>query len=209
MNSNKVKEKSFKILFAFTAALCIVAVIAIFAFLIIKSVPTFRRIGFFEFIFGKEWKPNVDDGFTGEIKGKYGVFKMIIGTIVATLGSVLVGGVLGFFTAVFISKFCPKKLKGAFVTVINLLAGIPSVIFGFFGMVVLLPRLGVFSETGSGSGLLAVSLVLGLMILPTVVSLSKTSKTRCRAVITRAQGRSARRTNKPFSGRSSPRRSRA
>lgn len=175
MNSNKVKEKSFKILFAFTAALCIVAVVAIFAFLIIKSVPTFRRIGFFEFIFGKEWKPNVDDGFTGEIKGKYGVFKMIIGTIVATLGSVIVGGVLGFFTAVFISKFCPKKLKGAFVTVINLLAGIPSVIFGFFGMVVLLPKLGVFSETGSGSGLLAVSLVLGLMILPTVVSLSKTS----------------------------------
>ena len=175
MNSDKAKERFFKILFAVTAALCIVAVIAIFAFLIIRSLPTFRRIGFFNFIFGKEWKPNVDDGFTGEIKGKYGVFKMIIGTIVATIGSVAVGGILGFFTAVFISKFCPRKLKGVFSTVINMLAGIPSVIFGFFGMTVLLPELGAFSDTGSGSGLLAVSLVLGLMILPTVVSLSKTS----------------------------------
>ena len=175
MNSDKAKERFFKILFAVTAALCIVAVIAIFAFLIIRSLPTFRRIGFFNFIFGKEWKPNVDDGFTGEIKGKYGVFKMIIGTIVATIGSVAVGGILGFFTAVFISEFCPRKIKGVFSTVINLLAGIPSVIFGFFGMTVLLPELGAFSDTGSGSGLLAVSLVLGLMILPTVVSLSKTS----------------------------------
>mgnify|MGYP004479090917 FL=1 len=175
MNLNKAKEKFFKILFALAAALCIVAVIAIFAFLIIRSLPTFRRIGFLNFVFGKEWKPNVDDGFTGEIKGKYGVFKMIIGTIAATIGSVTVGGLLGFFTAVFLSAFCPKKLKGIFGAIINLLAGIPSVVFGFFGMTVLLPLLGNFSDTGSGSGLLAVSLVLGLMILPTVTSLSRTS----------------------------------
>lgn len=175
MNLNKSKEKFFKILFALAATLCIVAVIAIFAFLIIRSLPTFRRIGFLNFVFGKEWKPNVDDGFTGEIKGKYGVFKMIIGTIAATIGSVTVGGLLGFFTAVFLSAFCPKKLKGIFGAIINLLAGIPSVVFGFFGMTVLLPLLGNFSDTGSGSGLLAVSLVLGLMILPTVTSLSRTS----------------------------------
>lgn len=175
MNLNKAKEKFFRILFALAAALCIVAVIAIFAFLIIRSLPTFRRIGFLNFVFGKEWKPNVDDGFTGEIKGKYGVFKMIIGTIAATIGSVTVGGLLGFFTAVFLSAFCPKKLKGIFGAIINLLAGIPSVVFGFFGMTVLLPLLGNFSDTGSGSGLLAVSLVLGLMILPTVTSLSRTS----------------------------------
>lgn len=175
MNLNKSKEKFFRILFALAAILCIVAVIAIFAFLIIRSLPTFRRIGFLNFVFGKEWKPNVDDGFTGEIKGKYGVFKMIIGTIAATIGSVTVGGLLGFFTAVFLSAFCPKKLKGIFGAIINLLAGIPSVVFGFFGMTVLLPLLGNFSDTGSGSGLLAVSLVLGLMILPTVTSLSRTS----------------------------------
>ena len=87
----------------------------------------------------------------------------------------LFGGILGFFTAVFISKFCPQKLRAVIVTVINLLAGIPSVIYGFFGMVVLLPLLGNFSSNGSGSGILAVSLVLGIMILPTVVALSRTS----------------------------------
>ncbi len=158
-----------------TAAICIIAVIAIFLFLIAESLPAFQKIGFINFIFGEKWKPNVNDSYSGEISGSYGVFKMIVGTLVATCGSVLFGGVLGFFTAVFIAKFCPKKIKGGFVTVINLLAGIPSVIFGFFGMSVLLPVLGVFSANGSGSGLLAVSIVLGLMILPTVVSLSRTS----------------------------------
>ncbi len=158
-----------------TAVICIIAVIAIFIFLIAESLPAFQKIGFIEFIFGENWKPDVNDSYSGEITGSYGVFKMIVGTLVATCGSVLFGGILGFFTAVFIAKFCPKKLKKIFTTVINLLAGIPSVIFGFFGMNVILPLLGNFSATGSGSGLLAVSIVLGLMILPTVVSLSRTS----------------------------------
>ncbi len=175
MDRSKLKEKAFKVLFAATAILCIIAVIAIFAFLIAESVPAFRKIGFFEFVFGREWKPASSDTYDAPLSGRYGVFKMIVGTLVATCGSVLFGGVLGFFTAVFISKFCPKRIKRVFTAVIHLLAGIPSVIFGFFGMKVLLPILGVFSSNGSGSGVLAVSLVLGLMILPTVVTLSKTS----------------------------------
>lgn len=158
-----------------TAVICIIAVIAIFLFLLIESLPAFQKIGVIRFIFGKNWKPNVNDSYNGELSGSYGVFKMIVGTLVATCGSVLIGGTLGFFTAVFIAKFCPKKIKSVIVTVINLLAGIPSVIFGFFGMNVILPLLGNFSENGSGSGLLSVSIVLGLMILPTVVSLSRTS----------------------------------
>lgn len=176
METSKNKERFFKILFAITATLCIVAVIAIFVFLIVESVPAFRKIGFFEFIFGKDWYPDTNDKYSSDsLSGSYGVFKMIVGTLSATCGSVLVGGVLGFFTAVFISRFCTKRLKKIFSTMINLLAGIPSVIFGFFGMKVLLPMLSVFSSNGSGSGLMAVSLVLGLMILPTVVSVSKTS----------------------------------
>lgn len=175
MNQAKAKEKAFKILFAFTAIICIIAVIAIFAFLIAQSIPAFRKIGFFKFVFGQSWYPNANDKYNADLSGEYGVFKMIIGTIVATTGSVAFGGILGYFTAVFISKFCPRRLKKIFTAIINLLAGIPSVIFGFFGMRVLLPLLGNFSDNGSGSGLLAVSLVLGLMILPTVVSLSKTS----------------------------------
>ena len=175
MERSDVKEKIYKILFAFTAIICIIAVIAIFVFLIARSIPAFGKIGFFEFVFGKDWYPDYRDTYDGELSGSYGVFKMIVGTLAATCGSVIVGGVLGVFTAVFISKFCHKRLKKVFDVVINLLAGVPSVIFGFFGMKVLLPMLGVFADNGSGSGVLAVSLVLGLMILPTVVSLSKTS----------------------------------
>ncbi len=175
MNQLKTKEKFFKIIFAITALICIVAVVAIFAFLIAQSVPAFRKIGFFDFVFGKNWYPSANDTYDAELTGEYGVFKMIIGTLTATIGAVAFGGILGFFTAVFISKFCPKKIKKIFSSIINLLAGIPSVIYGFFGMRILLPILGNYSENGSGSGLLAVSLVLGFMILPTVVSLSKTS----------------------------------
>lgn len=175
MEKTKVKEITSKALFAIAAVICIIAVIAIFAFLILESVPAFKQIGFFKFLFGAEWKPNVDDNFTGEISGSYGVFKMLVGTLVSTAGALVFGGVLGVFTAVFISRFCPKKIKGVFNTLINLLAGIPSVVYGFFGIYVLLPVLGIFSPNGSGSGVLATSLVLGIMILPTVVSLSKTS----------------------------------
>lgn len=174
-NGTKTKESAAGVLFAVTAMICIIAVIAIFAFLIAESIPAFRKIGFFEFVFGKTWDPSAGDSFDAPPEGRYGVFKMIIGTIVATCGAVLFGGTLGLFTAVFLAKFCPRRLRRIFTTVIHLLAGIPSVIFGFFGMKVLLPLLGTFSDNGSGAGLLAVSLVLGLMILPTVVSLSRTS----------------------------------
>ncbi|MEG2159540.1 MAG: phosphate ABC transporter permease subunit PstC, partial [Clostridia bacterium] len=107
--------------------------------------------------------------------GKYGIFTMIVGTIFATVGAIAVGGTLGYFTAIYLAKFCPKRLKKALNAFINLLAGIPSVVYGFFGMKVLLPALGGLSSNGSGGGLLAVSLILGIMILPTIVALSKTS----------------------------------
>lgn len=175
MKNVKAKENAVKCVFMATAIICIVAVVAIFIFLIAESIPAFRKIGFFRFLFGDTWNPVASDKYDAPLSGTYGVFKMIVGTLAATCGSVVFGGTLGFFTAIFIAKFCPKKIKRLFSTVIHLLAGIPSVIFGFFGMKVLLPVLGVFSANGSGSGLLAVSLVLGTMILPTVVSLSKTS----------------------------------
>lgn len=119
MKNNSVKENASRGLFLITAIICIIAVITIFVFLIAESIPAFRQIGFFEFIFGTKWNPDTTDGLTGAVNGNYGVFKMIVGTIVGTLGALLVGGVLGFFTAVFISRFCPKKVKGAFSAVIN------------------------------------------------------------------------------------------
>lgn len=175
MNKTKIKESTSKGLFLITAIICIIAVITIFVFLIAESIPAFKQIGFFKFLFGMKWNPNEDDEFIGEVAGNYGVFKMIVGSIVGTLGALIVGGIFGFFTSVFISRFCPRRIKGVFSAIINLLAGIPSVVYGFFGMTVLLPLLGNMSSNGSGSGILSVSIVLGLMILPTVVSLSKTS----------------------------------
>lgn len=174
-NKAKTKEVFGKAMFGLAAVICIIAVIAIFAFLIVKSVPTFRKLGILEFVFGDNWSPDRTDTFATEnISGSYGIFSMIVGTFAATVGALLFGGVLGYFTAVFIAFFCPKRLKRIFSSVINLLAGIPSVVYGFFGIVFLLPLLSNIAPN-NGSGLLATSIILGIMILPTVVSLSKTS----------------------------------
>ena len=174
-NKAKTKEVFGKAMFGLAAVICIIAVIAIFAFLIIKSVPIFKKLGILDFVLGDNWSPDRTDTFATEnISGSYGIFSMIVGTFAATVGALLFGGVLGYFTAVFIAFFCPEKLKKVFSSVINLLAGIPSVVYGFFGIVFLLPRLSNIAPN-NGSGLLATSIILGIMILPTVVSLSKTS----------------------------------
>lgn len=172
--SSKNKEKIGKAVFATAAVICVIAVAAIFAFLIIKSVPAFGKLGIFEFMFGDKWSPDRLDTYDSPLSGTYGIFTMIVGTLSATVGALLIGGVLGYFTAVFLAFYCPEKPKRILCAVINLLAGIPSVVYGFFGIVFLLP---LFSNIASnnGSGLLATSLILGIMILPTVVSLSRTS----------------------------------
>lgn len=162
-------------MFTAAAILCVIAVVAIFVFMIMESLPAFKKIGVFNFIFGKEWSPDRLDNYDSvTLSGSYGVFKMIIGTFAATVGALAIGGTLGYFTAVFIAFYCPKRLKKVFSVTIDLLAGIPSVVYGFFGIVFLLPMLSVIAPN-DGSGLLATSLILGIMIIPTVVSLSKTS----------------------------------
>lgn len=175
MTGAKVKECLSKLLFMTAAVICIIAVITIFVFIVAKSIPALSKIGVFDFIFGDVWNPNGDDVYDQAISGKYGILTMIVGSIYSTVGAVLVGGTLGFFTAVFLSRFSSKKVKKIFGTVINLLAGIPSVVYGFFGMYVMIPLFSGISPTADGSGLLVTSLVLGIMILPTVVALSKTS----------------------------------
>ncbi|MBQ8230181.1 MAG: phosphate ABC transporter permease subunit PstC [Clostridia bacterium] len=175
MTNTKVKEKIGKSAFTAAAVLCIIAVAAIFVFLIVKSLPAFKKIGFFDFLLGDNWSPDKGDTYAGEsLAGSYGIFTMIVGTLAATVGALLLGGVFGYFTAVFLAYFCPRRLKRVFSSVINLLAGIPSVVYGFFGIVFLLSKLSVIAPN-NGSGLLATSIILGIMILPTVVSLSRTS----------------------------------
>lgn len=173
--TNKFSESLMKIVFLISAVFSILAVISIFVFLLLRGIPAINKIGFFNFIFGKIWNSNSADTYLEPITGKYGISSMIIGSLYATAGAVLIGGTLGIFTAIFLAKFCPGRIKKILSQVINLLAGIPSIIYGFFGMKILLPLLGVFSPNGDGSGILAVSIILGIMILPTVTALSKTS----------------------------------
>jgi len=176
------KELSFKIGFLVSAIVAIVAVFAIFFFLILEGMPAIRDVGFFRFIFGRTWRhdPNNPavwghDPTYGGARSVYNILPMVVGTIVAAIGALVIGGGLGVLTAICIVWFCPKRLKPFVSQAITLLAGIPSVIFGFFGMQVLLPLLGNISPTGNGSGPLAVAIVLGMMILPTVVAISKNS----------------------------------
>ena len=174
MTSNRIKDQAGKCVFAAAAIVCTVSVVAIFAFLIAKSIPALKEIGFFNFLFGDKWMPDKDDVYGGGVAGSYGIFTMIVGTLSATAGALIIGGTLGYFTAVFLAFYCPKILKKPLCSVINLLAGIPSVVYGFFGIVFLLPLLANVAPN-NGSGLLATSIILGIMILPTVVSLSRTS----------------------------------
>ena len=175
LNKKTVTETAAKMLFLLCAVFSIIAVISIFLFLILQGSPAIGKIGFFDFLFGKEWNSNSHDTYADPLNGNYGIFTIIVGSVYATAGAVLIGGGLGVLAAIFLARFCPRKLKKVLTQIINLLAGIPSIIYGFFGMKVLLPLLGELSPNGDGSGILAVSIILGIMILPTVTALSKAS----------------------------------
>ena len=160
------KENIARAVFIALAAFSILAVFAIIIFVLTESIPVFQEVGFFNFIFGQEWIPSSD---------KFGIFRMIVTSICLTGLSVIMGGILGVFTAVFIVYYCPKRLKGIFNQLVNLLAGIPSIIFGYFGMSFLKVLFEDMFGVVSGSGLLLSSVVLSIMIVPTITSMAKNS----------------------------------
>ena len=159
------KEKIWKKIFFLTAAFSILSVLLICIFLFANGIPAIKEIGFFDFLFGKKWKPGSD---------LYGIFSMIIGTIYVTAGAIIFGVPAGLFTAIFLSEFCPKKLHKVLKHAIDLLAGIPSVVYGFFALMVIVPFVrDVFG--GNGSSVLSASILLGIMILPTIISVSESA----------------------------------
>lgn len=159
------KEKIWKKIFFLTAAFSILSVLLICIFLFANGIPAIKEIGFFDFLFGKKWKPGSD---------LYGIFSMIIGTIYVTAGAIIFGVPAGLFTAVFLAEFCPKKLHKVLKHAIDLLAGIPSVVYGFFALMVIVPFVrDVFG--GNGSSVLSASILLGIMILPTIISVSESA----------------------------------
>lgn len=160
-----------KWIFFACALISIVAVAAIVVFILINSIPAFTEIGFFEFIFGTYWYPKGYSSALGNASEVFGILPMIVCSICVTLFSLLCGGILGVCSALFLVFWCPQKMKKTVEQLINVFAGIPSVIYGFFGLVMIVPMLR--SVAGNGFGILACTLVLMLMILPTIASMSK------------------------------------
>ena len=175
MTATRLKERIGKAVFAAAAVICVIAVVAIFAFLIYKSIPAFGKLGVFRFMFGDNWSPDRLDTYYSPLSGTYGILTMIAGTLTATVGALLVGGVLGYFTAIFLAFYCPPAPRRVLSAVINLLAGIPSVVYGLVGMIVLVPLIRTTFSLGSGACLLAAIVVLAIMILPSIINVSETA----------------------------------
>lgn len=165
----KFRENAMKAVFLSCACMSIAAVAAICIFMFASGIPAIKEIGFPEFIFGRVWKPRQE---------LFGIFPMIVSSIYVTAGAVITGVPLGILTAVFLVKYCPDGLYKLIKPAVNLLAGIPSVVYGFFGLVVVVPAVQYITGT-SGKGILTASLLLGIMILPTIIA---TSESALRAV---------------------------
>lgn len=161
----KYSEKIMKIVFLTAACVSILAVILICVFLFASGVPAIREIGVSDFLLGGSWKPN---------QGLYGVFPMIVGSIYVTAGAVVVGVPIGLLCAVFMARYCPAGLYRILKPAVDLLAGIPSIVYGFFGLMVIVPMVqNMF--VGSGKSLLTASVLLGIMILPTIISVAESN----------------------------------
>ncbi len=154
-----------KAVFMLSSAFSVVALLTIVVFLLARGVPAIADIGLCSFIFGKSWAPTAAEP-------SFGILPMIAGSVYVTALATLFGVTIGLFMSIFLYKFCPKRLSFVVRQFVNLLAGVPSVIFGLAGLIVVVPLLRAVSTTGVGHGILAASLILGVMVLPTVVSIS-------------------------------------
>ena len=156
------------IVFFVCALASIAAVVLICLFLFANGIPAMKEIGLLNFLTGAKWKPGNDI---------YGILPMILGSIYITAGAVVIGVPVGLLTAIFMAFYCPKKLYGLLKPCTELLAGIPSIVYGFFGMVVIVPCIrtvaALFGADISGSSILAASVLLGIMILPTIIGVSE------------------------------------
>ena len=159
------KEKAMQLVFLIAACASIVAVILICVYMFGNGIPAMQKIGFKEFLTGTEWKPN------NEI---FGILPMIIGSIYVTIGAIIIGVPIGILCATYMAKFCPPKIHKILKPAIDLLAGIPSIVYGFFGLMVIVPIIQDVFGTG-GKGILTASIMLGIMILPTIISVSESN----------------------------------
>ena len=182
MKWSNIKELLMHILFFLTACVSIFAVVLICVFLFANGIPAIGKIGVFKFLLGTKWKPGNDI---------YGILPMILGSLYVTAGAIIIGVPIGLLTAVFLAKFCPKGLYKILKPATELMAGVPSVVYGFFGLVVLVPLVqNIFGV--AGNTMLTASVLLGIMILPTIIGVSESAiravREKCR--LSRALGAS-------------------
>ena len=161
----KYSEVLMQGVFLLSACISILAVILICFFLVSQGLPAIVEIGPGDFLLGTVWKP---------LEGLFGILPMIVGSIYVTAGAIVFGVPVGLLCAVFLAKFCPSGLYRIFKPAVDLLAGIPSIVYGFFGLMVIVPVMQQLAGTG-GKGVLTASIMLGIMILPTIISVSESA----------------------------------
>ncbi|MFI3171286.1 MAG: phosphate ABC transporter permease subunit PstC [Eubacteriales bacterium] len=185
MIREKGREGLFELLFLIIASISIICVLVICIFLFGEGVPAITEIGLFDFLTGTDWLPTSSDP-------KYGILSMILGSLYITTGAIIVGVPIGILTAVYLTKYCSDKVYKILKPAIDLMAGIPSIIYGFFGMTVMVPFISsVINAIGdvlepdvivtsrvfytTGTSIFTASILLGFMILPTVIGLSESA----------------------------------
>ena len=164
-NHRKCSDRIALSVFTVLGYLNIVFVAVICLYLLISGVPTIFKIGFTDFIFGTKWASTASEPY-------FGIMPFILTSVYGTVGAIILGLPVGFFTSAYLAKFAPKKLKAAVESVVDLLAGIPSVVFGFIGMLVLVPGIQKIFDVPDGASLLAAIFVLAVMILPSIIKVS-------------------------------------
>lgn len=160
-----MKERPMKIVFLAAACVSIVIIVIMCLFLFGSGIPTIGEIGVFDFLFGKVWSPG---------NNIYGILPFIMGSIYVTLGAIIIGVPIGVLTAIYMARFCSGKLYRFIKPAVNLMAGIPSIVYGFFGLWVIVPLMrDLFG--GGGKSILTASILLGIMILPTIINTAEAS----------------------------------
>ena len=159
----KYSETIMKIVFMLSGAVSVLAVLTICWFLFSEGLPTIGKIGALNFLTGTVWKP---------LENHFGILPMIVGSCYVTAGAIIIGVPIGLLCAIYMAKFCPKRIYKVLKPAIELMAGIPSIIYGFFGLMVIVPVVQELTGT-SGKGVLTASIMLGIMILPTIISVSE------------------------------------
>lgn len=167
-SKSRIMEDAIHGVFLILGLITVGCVLLITVYLIVSGIPAIREIGLIDFLFGTEWASTAADP-------RYGILPFILTSIYGTAGAIIIGVPIGFLTAVYLAKVAPPKLRSIVESIVNLLAGIPSVVYGLVGMMVLVPGIRILFDVPDGASLLAAIIVLSIMILPSIISVSMTA----------------------------------